>query len=192
MENSFLKVPENGGDHATGKSLEIKPLREPEIALYVETGRTAYRDHYCHLWPGGRPEPYLDRNFTEAIVRKEIANSGLLNWLILFGNSAAGVCKLDLVKPCRFAPPGTALFIEKIYFKKESTGRGLGSALISEIIDLARSNNRNYLWLEAMKKGPALDFYKRCGFQILEETQVPYPEVLDTEKSMWVMGLKIK
>ena len=119
MENSFLKVPDNSGGHPSGTSLQIKPLRELEVPQYVETGRTAYRDHYCHLWPEGRPEPYLNRNFTDAIVRKEIVNPELLNWLILFGDSAAGVCKLDLGKPCRFAPPATAWFIEKIYFKKE-------------------------------------------------------------------------
>jgi GNAT superfamily N-acetyltransferase len=191
MEAGYLNPKDLSG---TGRSLpmEICPVHEEDIPLYVATGRVGYSDHYCHLWPGGDPSPYLDRNFTQSIVGKELSDPDLELWLIRHKGVAAGVCKLDLKRECRYRSGTKNLFIEKIYFRNEYTGQGLGSTLISEIIRWGRGRDLEFIWLESMQKGPALDFYLRSGFKVLGETQVPYPEVLESEKKMWVLGLQIK
>ena len=190
MESSFMN-PKGLPGRGQPIPLEICPLQKNDIPVYVATGRAAYREHYCHLWPGGDPSPYLDRNFTPSIVGRELRAPWLELWLIRTLGVAAGICKMDLGRECPYAEGTNHLFIEKIYFKKAFTGGGLGRALISEIIRWARSRDLDFIWLESMQKGPALDFYGRLGFKRLAETQVPYPEVLDSEKKMWVLGLEI-
>lgn len=191
MENSYLNAAKADEGSPSGPGLELIPLRISDIPVYLETGREAYREHYCHLWPGGDPDPYLRRNFTEAILRKELAEAGTLLWLIRYGGRSAGICKLDLAKPCKYSRPGSAVFLEKIYFRGQFTGLGLGTAVIKEIAARARKRGRTFLWLEAMQKGPALAFYQKNGFEILDATRNPYPEVLDAEKDMWVLGRPI-
>ena len=112
-------------------------------------------------------------------------------WLVRCGGAPAGICKLVLGKDYGSMPPGSCLFIEKIYFKNSFTGQGLGSIMIREICRLGLETGKKFLWLEAMQKGPALSFYLNHGFKILEETRVPHPEVLEEEKGMWVMGREL-
>ncbi len=155
---------------------------------YLETGRQGYSDHYCHLWPGGDSNPYLSRNFTKEILLEELGGSGLLHWVVYVHDQPAGICKIDLDRKSGTFHPGQALFLEKIYFRKAFTGKGLGSRVLKEIIALAQREGRTGIWLEAMQKGPALAFYENHGFKILGKTAVPYPEVLEQEKHMWVLG----
>ena len=173
------------------KEPEIKALRKEDIPIYLETGEAAYQDHYCHLWPGGDPWPYLTRNFTPEIVEAELQDPQVRLWLVLCEGAPAGICKLVLGKDHGSMPPGSCLFIEKIYFKNCFTGQGLGSVMIREISRLGLQTGKRFLWLEAMQKGPALSFYLDRGFKILGETQVPHPEVLEEEKMMWVMGREL-
>ena len=170
---------------------EIRSLREKDIPLYLETGRAAYRDQYCHLWPGGDPWPYLTRNFTPEIVQAELQSPGVQLSLVYCNGAPAGICKLDFAKDFKSMTPGNSIFLEKIYFKNAFTGQGLGSALIREIVRQGQEMGRRLLWLEAMQKGPALSFYLTHGFKILGETQVPHPEVLEAEKMMWVLGREL-
>ncbi len=155
---------------------------------YLEAGRQGYRDHYCHLWPKGDPSPYLSRNFTEDVLRKELGLPGVLHWVVYVEGTAAGICKVDLTRESKTFHPGRALFLEKIYFKNEYTGKGLGHTMLEMLAGLARQKSRTGIWLEAMQKGPALDFYRKQGFEILGTTAVPYPEVLEEEKPMWILG----
>ena len=187
MEGSTLK---NGTTRSCGEP-EIIALREEDIPLYLETGRAAYKDHYCHLWPEGDPWPYLTRNFTPEIVQAELHSPNIRLWLVYCGGAPAGICKLDLEKDHTSMPRGSSLFIEKIYLKSSFTGQGLGSSLMDEITKLGQELGKRFLWLEAMQKGPALSFYRNCGFKILGETQVPHPEVLEAEKMMWVLGREL-
>lgn len=173
------------------KAPGITPLRKEDIPLYLETGKEAYRDHYCHLWPGGDPWPYLTRNFTYDIAASDLQNPQTLLWMVDCEGVPAGICKLDLGKDFGAMPAGSSIFLEKIYFKKSFTGQGLGSTLIEEISRLGREMGKRFLWLEAMQKGPALSFYVKHGFEIVGETQVPHPEVLEAEKKMWVLSRRI-
>jgi GNAT superfamily N-acetyltransferase len=111
--------------------------------------------------------------------------------LLFYKGEAAGICKMDLKKECRFHPTETSLFIEKIYFQKGFTGLGLGGGVFREIKRWALGMEKDFLWLKTMQKGEALSFYEHIGFNIIAETQIPYPEVLESEKKMWVLGLHL-
>ncbi|SFR50941.1 Acetyltransferase (GNAT) family protein [Robiginitalea myxolifaciens] len=174
-----------------GYTLNLRQLEpnDSAIATYVQTGRSGYRDHYCHLWPKGDPWPYIDRNFTTPIVSSEVGREGLSHWLVYWNNEAGGICKVDSGK----AYPGflnrQSLYLEKLYFRKACTGKGIGGSMLEFLRDFALKAGKTGIWLEAMQKGPALNFYLKNGFEIIGETQVPYPEVVPEERHMWVLGL---
>lgn len=166
-------------------------LQPDTLEVYLETGRTGYRDHYLHLWSDGDPTPYLSGNFTEAQVRKDLADPKAFPWLIRHNGHPAGICKWVLERPGCPMPGKRGLFIEKIYFKKAFTGQGMGGRLMQDVLAWARDHQLDFLWLEAMQKGPALNFYEQWGFQRMGETQVPYRQVRPEERPMWIMGREV-
>lgn len=168
-----------------------EPLHQQWIRDYLNTGRQAYTDHYTHLWPGGDPAPYLSRNLTRHILLQELNNPAFRHWVVYAEGEPAGICKLDLRRESPDFHPGKALFLEKIYFLKGSTGQGLGSYLLKRIFRLARDLDLKGVWLESMQRGPALEFYRKHGFRILGTTRIPYPEVLPSEEAMYVLGKDI-
>ena len=181
---------ESGGLR-TNPGMSVTEVTPADIPAYLQTGKAAYADHYSHLWPSGDPWPYTTRNFTPEILQAEIRDPELRVWLVRKDGVPAGICKVDFGKDLEGYPPGHGLFIEKIYFKKQYTGMGLGTALLTAITHLGRRCGRRILWLEAMQKGPALAFYRRFGFRILRQTRIPHPEVLEAEAPMWVLCLEI-
>ncbi|MDG1572322.1 GNAT family N-acetyltransferase [Robiginitalea sp. M366] len=182
MENNTLIRVAGASD------LYMERLSRGLIDTYLQTGRQAYTDHYCHLWPQGNPHPYLSRNFIPEKVTPDLDNPDSWLWVVRAGGQAAGICKWVVGKPGGPLPGKPQVFLEKIYFKKAFTGMGLGGHVMDHLLAWSRNRGAAYLWLEAMQKGPALSFYQQRGFRILGETQVPYPEVLPGEKAMWVLG----
>ena len=60
-----------------------------------------------------------------------------------------------------------------------------------QFYDWAQELNLKGIWLETMLKGPARNFYIQNGFQYLGPTAVPYPQVLEGERAMWIMGREL-
>ena len=173
---------------ASGSGAHWKPLSPENLVGYLEAGRQAYREHYTHLWQHHDPTPYLSAHFTREKMLCDLENTALRHGVLVFEGEAAGIFKLDLGKDSGEFHPGQALFIEKIYLKKNCTGKGFGSALLGHLGQYARSLGRRGLWLEAMARGQARDFYLEQGFRFLGHAEVPYPEVLPEERAMWVLG----
>ena len=166
----------------------LEPVNDASEAVYLETGIRAYTEHYRHLWPDGNPHPYISRNLTPEILQAERIMPGFRHGLVCVNPDAAGILALRTDLDFPGFHPSRALMIDKLYLRNRYTGSGLGSAVMDGIRGFARRENRTGLWLKAMKRGKALDFYTRQGFVILGETTVPYPEILPAESPMWILG----
>jgi len=165
------------------ESLETATLRE-----FLLAGVQAYRDHYCHLWPDGNPAPYIDRNLRGPIVRKEMTDPAFRHWLVRTPDGVAGICVVNTGAKYPGFHPGNSLFIDKIYLKKAYTGQGVGTHVMDQLLDYCRRSGLVGIWLKAMAKGPAREFYLKAGFRKIGNSSIPYPEVLPAEAAMWVMG----
>ena len=56
---------------------------------------------------------------------------------------------------------------------------------------MAESFHKKIIWLEAMKKGSAHQFYLNNGFKILGNTKVELPGVIENESEMWLLGKNV-
>ncbi|MBC2839912.1 GNAT family N-acetyltransferase [Robiginitalea sp. SC105] len=178
----------HGNVPLTPDGLLLEPLERKTLPVFLEAGRRAYTDHYCHLWPGGDPEPYLGRNLVPGVVLGELANPAYRHWLVKTASGVAGICVISTDKEYPGFHEGKSLFIDKVYLIRAFTGQGIGSAVLGAVREFARQSAKSGVWLKAMQKGPALRFYQKEGFRILGESTIPYPEVLPAQKPMWTMG----
>ena len=63
--------------------------------------------------------------------------------------------------------------IPKIYILPEAQGTGIGKKLLEEIERLAKENHSEKLNLNVNRWNKAQDFYKKMGFEIVGEEDIP-------------------
>lgn len=62
--------------------------------------------------------------------------------------------------------------IHKIYLLPETQGKGIGKKVIDEIGKLALQNNSTALSLNVNRFNSALGFYKKIGFEVIDEVNI--------------------
>lgn len=63
--------------------------------------------------------------------------------------------------------------IHKLYVLPEAQGKGIGQALIDQVIHLANDAGDRRLHLNVNRDNPAVHFYERLGFAITGEEKIP-------------------
>ena len=168
--------------------IHFEKLTEKTIAKYCALGRQSYTEHYLHLWEGNDPKSYLNTSFTEEVVTQELKDPNCRNFIVKHDRSNAGILKVSIDKGCVNFTHREALYLHRIYLLNEYSGKGIGKATLNFVTDMATSFRKKIIWLEAMKKGSAHKFYMSNGFEILGDTKVALPGVIEKESEMWLLG----
>jgi GNAT superfamily N-acetyltransferase len=138
--------------------LEWQELREIGIASYLP--------HYSHLWKSGGVEWYMNRCFGEDFLVNEIADANVEYFIVKNDGENIGILKIILLKPVPNSEIENALYLEKIYFVKEWTGKGVGGKTIDFVLRRAAELGRDYVWLEAMDTAAKpIAAYEKAGFE---------------------------
>lgn len=144
------------------------------ISEIKELGCETYRPHYPHLWysPEGI-EWYLDKCFSEAQLMLDLANPSIDYYVIRVNKEAAGILKLVKNKAPLDWDAQDCLYLEKIYFLKPFTGKGLGQTTMYWVFDQARRWQLKKVWLMAMDSSPkAIAGYQKAGFSLVAKTRL--------------------
>ena len=64
--------------------------------------------------------------------------------------------------------------IHKLYIRPDRQGRGIGRALLDAAEDKARRESCDVLELRVNRANPAVNFYRRVGFETISEVNTPY------------------
>lgn len=107
----------------------------------------------------------LDKMFnTNALARQ--MTSGMRFYLIQAEEEPVGFLAVISQKQI--------LRIEKLYLKPNRQKSGLGTKLIQHAQKLAKEAGCTFIELNVNRQNPALDFYKKVGFKIIQEVDIPY------------------
>ncbi|QLG46266.1 GNAT family N-acetyltransferase [Costertonia aggregata] len=167
--------------------IHFEPLTVDNYPTYINVGAKAYNDHYLHLWPNGDSSPYILTSFTQAVLQQEEKDENTILFIIHYGKKPVGILKITLNKPLKNYTAKDSLYIDKIYILKEFTGKGIGKKAIQFLTLRANKLHKTILWLDTMQKGPALKFYLKNGFEIFDKTKIPFENVIEPEKAMYIM-----
>ena len=171
--------------------MELSKLTEAQIDTYIDIGKRSYNQHYLYLWEKGDPEPYISSSFTKEVVLNELKDPNLIHFLLNIDQQTAGIIKIVVDAPFMSYSKSEALLLEKIYLLAEFSGKGLGTKCLDLISDYARSLGKRTLWLDTMQTGKALPFYLAYGFDIVGEKDLEFENVLESEKPMYILQLKL-
>lgn len=148
--------------------IELK-IRKCDISDLVTLREIAYQtfdETFRHLNTPENMEAYLKKAFDLARLQEELSNQFSTFFFLFVEKQLAGYLKVNEDQAQTDLQDPKSLEIERIYVKKEFKGKGLGRILIDKGIEIAKENNKDYVWLGVWEKNQAaIAFYKKMGFR---------------------------
>ncbi|SNR41768.1 GNAT family N-acetyltransferase [Flavobacterium sp. ov086] len=172
------------------KEPRYKICSEGDIPQILKIYNQSYIEHYLYLWTD-HGENYMKTNFTKEKILSEMNEDDTQFFLIYHEELPVGILKLNNNKAIDKTRDTNYLEIERIYFLKEASGKGLGKSTIKMVEHLATNENKKVIWLKAMKSGDAVKFYEKQGFVVTDQIDLSYPNVKDEFKRMVLMQLPL-
>ena len=167
--------------------VSIKWLTEALYGTYIEVGTKAYIQHYQDLWQNADSTPYLEHSFTEKVLLEEKKDGNTELFVIYADDIAVGILKLVKAKSVGEFTEEEAMLLDKIYLQKEYSRKGIGKEVLNFVVEKAKALNKKVVWLEAMKKGPAVHFYVANGFHVYSEKDHYSKLVIKEKRAMLIM-----
>jgi GNAT superfamily N-acetyltransferase len=148
-------------------SLNIRKVGVEQIQEVRDIGIKSYLPHYTHLWKPDGIEWYMERCFGDKSLRKDFSDPNIEYYIVENDGENIGIVKLVLKKALPDFDIENALYLEKIYFVKEWTGKGVGRKLIEFVLHRAEELRRDYVWLMAMDtSAKPIEAYEKAGFTV--------------------------
>lgn len=150
---------------ALRRSVRVSVATDADVATLARLGPEAYRQHSAHIWSAEGLRAYIEQEYNPARLAREIADPESHSWYLVRDilGEALGYAKVnwDTRDPI-LRQPGAEL--QKIYFLKPHTGRGLGALVIGYIGADAREREDSFVWLDVLKTNErARRFYLAGG-----------------------------
>lgn len=160
-------------------SFHIHAVEEKDVAELSKIAKLAYKDHYTFLWQDNG-DWYTQKMYSEFQLLSEIQDQNVAYYIVSQNNIPLGFIKLKKDYPLSIGASGltfghgegskialpNALYIDRIYFVKEVTGKGIGKACFDFMEKIAITESKDSLWLMAMDcSTDAIRFYEKQGFQ---------------------------
>ncbi len=153
--------------------MKIKKVNLQHLRELRDIGIKSYVPHYAHLWKPNGIEWYMNRCFGDETLQKELSDSNIEYYIIENEGENIGMIKLVLKKSLPDSEIENALYLEKIYFVKEWTGKGIGRKLIDFALRRAAELGRDCVWLMAMDtSAKPIEAYEKAGFTVNSYTRL--------------------
>lgn len=170
--------------------MRVKKCTREDIGDLVRVSTQSYNENYTYLWHD-KGVDYVRNNFNFDRLDTEMSDANSVFFLVYDEEKAVGMIKLNIDKEIGGFSADAALELERIYFVKEASGKGLGKEAIDFVSDFARQRGKTVIWLKTMDTSAALEFYKKRGFTIIGEARVSFPNIIEEFSGMRVMVLDL-
>jgi diamine N-acetyltransferase len=168
--------------------LLIKKADAADANELRDIGIRSYLPHYSHLWKPGGIDWYMHRCFSDEALQNDFSDANTEYYIIADESQNVGILKLVLQKPLPDSDIENALYLEKIYFIKEWTGKGAGNKLIQFTFSRARELHRECVWLMAMDTADKpISAYQKSGFTIHSHTRLDFELMKEEFRGMVVL-----
>jgi len=146
--------------------IHIRRAIPEDAAVLRDICRTTFYDTYHTQNTKEDMDLYLQHHFTMQEIQQGLQDS-LTTFLLAYdGEQLVGYSKLFESNPTVQLRESNMLEIARIYAVKEAIGKGVGRALMQQVIQTALQKNKEGIWLVVWKKNlRAISFYESFGFK---------------------------
>jgi ribosomal protein S18 acetylase RimI-like enzyme len=124
----------------------------------------AFADH-----PKNAPEDlraYMDEVFTPEVLADELADENVVYFIAEIAGDVVGYAKLKKNSREDCTAGTNPVELCRLYSLREFIGKGIGKALMLHLLDFARAENHDFMWLGVWEYNfRAQEFYEKFGFE---------------------------
>jgi len=147
--------------------LKFVKLNSGDIKELEQISKQTYFDAFS--W-GNSPEnmwAYLEGSLSEEKLLEELKESQSEFYFAEMNHKTIGYFKVNFGDAQTELHDHKAMELERIYVKKEFQGKKNGQKLLDKVLEIAKKNQMDYLWLGVWEKNEgAIRFYERNGFSV--------------------------
>jgi ribosomal protein S18 acetylase RimI-like enzyme len=137
-------------------SVALEPASAWSYAELAEIFNAAYEGYFTPLTLDEASFRFMVTTFDDDLDASRV---------LLVDGEPAGICKLAI--------RGERGWIGGLGVAAAHRGKGLGEALMREVIDVARARGLRELWLEVLTpNAPAIALYRKLGFETVRDVEV--------------------
>jgi ribosomal protein S18 acetylase RimI-like enzyme len=155
-------------------SLQLRPATAADAAALADLGTRSFVAKFGHLYETEDLDSFLAEYRTERHYREELRDPGTRVHLAEDGGELLGYSLLVLGKGLDDRPlphPARPAFLSQLYCDPAATGRGVGSALMKQVLSNARNWGADTVQLTVFSENyGAQRFYARYGFAKVADT----------------------
>ncbi len=136
-------------------------------AAIATIGKKSFRKAFEHLFKSKEELfEYLEYTYDPLKLAKSIRKENNIYLLAYKAGEPVGFAKVKKHSLNDQIEPGAQMELQKIYVLPEHHGRGVGTALLREVKNLAREIYPDYLWLDThISNESAIRLYEKNGFK---------------------------
>ena len=125
-----------------------------------------WHEHYGKILCTEQIDYMVDKFQSPSAITNDIRQGGYIYYLARHGETPAGYCAF------RPEEHEKAVFVSKIYVKKEFRGKGLATRFLDNVLTVAEQLNCQKLWLTVNKENTgSIAAYEKLGF-VIEDAMV--------------------
>lgn len=135
------------------------------IATIIHIADVTWAKTYANIISQEQISFMYDKMYSETSLKSQM-EEGFSFAIAYEGNDALGFVS--------YSVSHEGIFISKLYVIYGSQKNGVGAFLLSYVAAYGIENNKKWIRLNVNRNNPALGFYKKHGFDILQSVDIPY------------------
>ena len=165
-------------------TIKLEAIGLNDQAELREVCVTSYTAAFASHWKAGGLQWYLQDQFGIERIKRDLLDDDILYYFINVKGLRTGFLKIKVFSGELQAE------LEKLYLLPEHIGAGIGTKAMSLALQELkyRALRRVFLFVLADNQG-AIDFYRRLGFDLVEQTQLELPYFKDDLRSICRMSM---
>ncbi|TMI70408.1 MAG: GNAT family N-acetyltransferase [Bacteroidetes bacterium] len=148
-------------------SIKIITADISHAAIIGTIGKKSFRKSFEHLFKNKEELlEYLENTYCPVKLAKSLRHEDNIYLLAFIDGEPAGFAKIKKYSLNEHIDSVSQMELQKIYVLGEHQGKGIGSALLTEVKKIAKEGSPDYLWLDThISNDKAIGFYEKNGFR---------------------------
>lgn len=146
-------------------NIVLRDVTLEDIELLHEISVRTFIDTFSESNTEANMNAYLEQSLSREKLITELNDTNSQFYFATLEDNVIGYLKLNFGTSQTEVKEENALEVERIYVAKEFFGKSVGQLLYDKAIQVAKEQQKNYVWLGVWEENPrAISFYKKNGF----------------------------